>query len=129
MKKNLICPIQVQQIAEMCHQVNKAYCEAIGDTSQLDWAHAPNWQQDSAVKGVEAHIESELKMTPEGSHISWMKEKLADGWTYGPIKDSVKKEHPCLIDYRELPTSQRVKDHLFREIVHTSCRLILGATR
>jgi hypothetical protein len=52
------------------------------------------------------------------SHENWMKEKEADGWKYGTIKDPEKKEHPCIVPFEQLPKEQQFKDHLFRGIVH-----------
>lgn len=51
--------------------------------------------------------------TPEQSHESWLAEKRAAGWKYGPVKDAGKKEHPCFVPYAELPAAQRVKDEIF----------------
>ena len=48
----------VEGIARVAHEINKAYCEALGDTSQKGWADAPQWQIDSACNGVEFHIDS-----------------------------------------------------------------------
>jgi len=42
-------------IAEVCHEVNRAYREALGDTSQVSWLEAPQWQRDSAIAGVKFH--------------------------------------------------------------------------
>jgi hypothetical protein len=114
------------QIAEVCHEVNRAYCQAIGDNSQPEWIHAPEWQRVSAIGGVNAHIGSGLEMTPEGSHESWMKQKIADGWKHGPVKDAEKKEHPCMVSYSELPVEQRTKDYLFRAVVHTLAKYTEG---
>ena len=41
-----------EQIARVCHEVNRAYCRAIGDESQPAWEDAPDWQQRSAVLGT-----------------------------------------------------------------------------
>lgn len=108
---------EIEDIAELCHEVNRAYCTAIGDNSQPAWIDAPAWQKDSAMNGVQAHIKSDL--TPEQSHASWMEQKRAEGWKYGPVKDADKKEHPCFVPYEELPLMQRVKDFLFRAVVKT----------
>lgn len=108
-----------EEIARLCHNVNKAYCAAIGDLSQPEWELAPEWQRASAIFGVQAHIFSGFTMLPQDSHISWMKQKIDDGWTYGPVKAPDKKTHPCLVEYDKLPVDQKVKDYLFREIVHT----------
>lgn len=105
-----------EQIAEVCHGVNKAYCEALGDTSQPEWKDAPQWQKDSALLGVELHL-AHPDAGPEQSHESWLAQKKAEGWGYGPVKDPAKKEHPCCVPFNELPTHQQAKDFIFRAIV------------
>ena len=35
--------------------MNRAYCLALGDTSQPAWDEAPDWQQSSARSGVTGH--------------------------------------------------------------------------
>ena len=107
--------MNIEKIAKLCHEVNKTYCESIGDHSQPKWEDAPGWQKESAIAGVNFHLENET--TPEQSHESWLKQKELDGWKYGPIKDGIKKEHPCFVPYEELPKEQQVKDHLFKAIV------------
>lgn len=106
-----------EQIARVAHQINKAYCEALGDTSQPDWEDAPDWQKESAIKGVEFHI-ANPDAGPEASHESWLAQKEKDGWTYGTIKDPEKKEHPCFVAFNHLPKEQQAKDFLFRAVVH-----------
>lgn len=104
------------QIAKLCHEVNRAYCQATGDDSQVAWADAPEWQKTSAYNGVAGHLSGALK-SPADSHESWLAEKAATGWSYGPVKDADKKEHPCFVPYNQLPASQQVKDHLFEAVV------------
>lgn len=108
-------------IARVCHEVNKTYCEALGDKSQVVWEDAPQWQQDSAVKGVELHL-ANPDLGPAASHEAWMREKLDDGWTYGPLKDPAKKEHPCMVPFADLPKEQQIKDWIFRGVVHAIAR-------
>lgn len=104
------------QIAKVAHEVNRAYCAALGDASQPTWEEAPQWQRDSAKLGVELHLSGDHG--PEASHASWMTQKLADGWTYGEIKDPEAKTHPCMVPFNELPPEQQAKDHIFRGVVH-----------
>lgn len=108
----------ITQIARVCHEVNKAYCESIGDNSQLDWNDAPQWQKDSAIEGVIFHLYNP-DASPSASHESWLAVKEKEGWKYGPVKDAEKKEHPCFVPYDQLPVEQRSKDYLFRQIVHS----------
>ena len=109
--------IIVDRIAKVCHEVNRAYCHAIGDNSQVPWSEAPEWQKESAKNGVVMHLENP-DATPEQIHANWLLEKADNGWQYGPIKDPEKKEHPCFLSYDELPTEQKAKDYIFRAIVH-----------
>lgn len=102
----------LDEIAMVAHQVNKAYCESIGDMSQVDWEDVPDWQHASAICGVEHAINSP-DATPEDQHAAWLQHKEKEGWKYGPVKDADKKEHPCFVPYDQLPEAQRVKDRLF----------------
>lgn len=103
-------------IARVAHAANREYCRYIGDMSQPDWSDAPDWQRYSAELGVRKTLSGEIR-TPEESHASWLAQKEADGWKYGPVKDAEKKEHPCMVPYEELPVEQRAKDTLFQSIV------------
>lgn len=105
-----------EQIARVCHEVNRAYCEAIGDNSQVSWEAAPEWQRQSAINGV-AFVLSNPSAPPSANHDSWLAEKRAAGWSYGPVKSAKLKEHPCFVPYDELPTEQKAKDYLFRAVV------------
>ncbi|WP_374650319.1 RyR domain-containing protein [Rhizorhabdus sp.] len=109
----------VLAIAMITHSANAAWCEHLGDASQLPWADAPDWQRDSAIHGVEFHL-ANPDASDSASHDEWMKVKLADGWTHGDVKDAEKKTHPCLVDFDKLPAEQQFKDKLFRTLVHAS---------
>jgi len=104
-------------IAQVAHEINRAYCASLGDVSQAAWSDAPEWQRQSAMAGVAMHIANPTA-TPADSHASWLAEKIAAGWIYGPVKDADKKEHPCCVPYDELPAEQKAKDYLFRAVVH-----------
>lgn len=101
---------QKEACARAVHEVNRAYCIAIGDTSQPRWEDAPDWQRSSAVNGVEGVMNGN---TPEQSHQSWLAEKERTGWKFGPVKNVETKEHPCFVPYAELPPEQKRKDLLF----------------
>lgn len=109
---------QVEQIAKTCHEVNKKYCESIGDFSQLSWGNAPDWQRESAINGVNFHL-ANPDSQPYDSHNNWMKEKLNDGWKFGEVKNPETKEHPCIVPYEVLPKEQQTKDALFIAVVRS----------
>lgn len=104
------------QIARVAHEINRAYCQALGDFSQPAWEDAPPWQVESARLGVALHLQGDHG--PEASHASWMAQKVADGWTYGPVKDPAAKTHPCIVPFDQLPREQQAKDFIFRAVVH-----------
>lgn len=101
--------------AQAAHEVNRVFCEAHGDNSQLPWEEAPEWQIISAIRGVSVALDG---ATPEQQHEAWSKDKIKEGWKYGPVKDPFKKEHPCLVPYSELPLMQQLKDSLYISVVN-----------
>lgn len=109
------------RIAQIAHEVNRAWCEYIGDTSQPSWADAPDWQRQNAVNGVTFHKNS-LEAGDSASHDNWMAEKVAAGWVYGDVKnpDASPPTHPCIVPFDQLPRDQQFKDRLFRTIVHAA---------
>ncbi len=108
--------MDILSIARVCHEANRAYCLGIGDNSQPTWDSAPDWQKQSAENGVKFHLEHPDAL-PSHSHEEWLKEKAANGWKYGPVKNPEAKEHPCFVPYDELPEEQKRKDALFIAIV------------
>ena len=102
----------VEFAARLSHECNRAYCESIGDLSQTKWKDAPEWQRESARAGIR-FLQENPEATPEQSHQSWIRQKIDDGWVYGPVKDPEKKEHPCMVPYEDLSDEQRAKDGFF----------------
>ena len=112
--------INITQIAQVCHEANRAYCATIGDLSQPSWEQAPEWQKTSVMQGVAFHIgelNAGLEASPSASHESWLIQKREGGWKYGPVKDPDKKEHPCFVPYEDLPVEQKLKNYIFCAIV------------
>lgn len=103
-------------IARVCYEVNKAYCEALGDLSQPAWEEAEDWRRSSVFSGVGLHMMGDF--SPEISHLNWVNCKLDEGWKYGLEKDPVAKTHPSMVPFERLPREQQIKDHLFRAVVH-----------
>jgi hypothetical protein len=99
----------IRQIAHICHEANRAWCEENADFSQPVWSDAPIWQIDSAIAGVKFHL-ANPNAGDDASHNSWMAHKLADGWKWGPNKDPDLKLHPCIVPFTQLPWNQQKKD-------------------
>lgn len=43
-------------------------------------------------------------------HEVWAKNRMAEGWTYGSVRDDAKKETPCLVAYEDLPENEKEYD-------------------
>ena len=43
--------------------------------------------------------------SPADAQMVWVKKKIAEGWTYGPVKSKELKQHPKLVGWKELPTN------------------------
>ena len=46
----------------------------------------------------------------KNAHDIWAHERFTEGWTYGPTRDDIRKEHPCLVPYEELPEAEKAYD-------------------
>ncbi|HEX8098277.1 MAG TPA: TRAFs-binding domain-containing protein [Pyrinomonadaceae bacterium] len=44
------------------------------------------------------------------THENWARQRISDGWRYGPERSDARKEHPCLVPYEELPESEKQYD-------------------
>jgi hypothetical protein len=106
------------QIAETCaraaHEANNVYNAAIGDPLSPAWGALTEAQRNGVINGAKHALAGG---TPADSHALWMESRVAEGWTYGPVKDFVAKTSPCLVPYAELPEAQRRKDALFQASV------------
>jgi hypothetical protein len=109
----------LETAAMLAHEANRFYCVSIGDTTQVPWSDAPQWQKDSAINGVKQIAQDPLT-TAAQSHEGWLKEKREAGWVYGEVKDADKKTHHCMVPYEQLPAEQRTKDAIFGAVVRAA---------
>lgn len=54
-------------------------------------------------------------------HETWMRGRLAQGWTYGPERNDVLKTNPCIVPYENLTEVEKAYD---RETARTVVRLL-----
>lgn len=43
-------------------------------------------------------------------HDVWAKSRIEEGWTYGPERNDVLKQTPCLVDYDDLTEEEKAYD-------------------
>lgn len=120
--------LSVEEVARVCHETNRVYCEVLGDGSQTLWHFSPEWQRVSAINGVIFH-RNNPEASPSASHESWLEEKRNAGWKYGPVKNPDTKEHPCFVPFTGLPLEQQAKDKLFKGVVDALRELIEPAAQ
>ena len=62
----------------------------------------------------DVELSDELKQLVEqlarNVHDNWSVGRINEGWTYGPERNDTLKQHPCLIDYDDLPESEKEYD-------------------
>lgn len=51
-----------------------------------------------------------VEQLAETCHEIWSRQRLEDGWSYGPRRDDDKKEHPGLVPYQDLAESEKEYD-------------------
>lgn len=75
------------------------------------------------VTGVE--LDEELmeltESIAENAHEVWASKRRNEGWSYGPKRDDVLKEHPDMVPYSELPESEKYYD---RDMAMNTIRLV-----
>ena len=52
-------------------------------------------------------IEELTEQLAKHAHEVWARQRISDGWTWGPARDDDSKQHPCLVPYHELDDSEQ----------------------
>jgi hypothetical protein len=69
-------------------------------------------------------LEPLVEALSKNAHEIWARERMRDGWTFGPSRNDQRKEHPCLISYEDLPDSEKVYDReMVKEVLKATIAL------
>ena len=109
--------VTVEQIARLCHALNREWAEQNDDLLQLDWDALDPAVQRGAKDAIQLVVSHPYMISGVYLHDTWSASRRADGWVYGPEKSYIEKTHPCLVGYHELPAEQRIKDDLFLAVI------------
>ncbi len=104
------------KIALVMHETVRAWQKANDQTTAPPWSRAPKWMKASSIEAVKWRLTNPNAVV-SAQHDRWMAEKKADGWKYGRTKSGVKKTHPMLVPYDELPEVERRKDALVNAVI------------
>jgi hypothetical protein len=77
--------ITEEQIAKVCHEVNRAYCQALGDNSQPPWKNASALKKSNTLQAVRNYILS-ISAETEKSRASAEAQEIVESWVNGPEK-------------------------------------------
>jgi RyR domain len=97
-----------EQIAPVVHEAIRAYQGVLGQKQAPAWPDC-TWEKQATIDGVELAM---IDPSPGASHRKWMEGRIAEGWTYGPVKDAALKTNPTLVPFDELPPEEIAKDYL-----------------
>lgn len=50
------------------------------------------------------------ELLARNTHEVWAKSRIEEGWIYGPRRNDMAKESPCLVPYEDLPENEREYD-------------------
>ena len=107
---------KIRKIAELCHTMNKIFCETIGDESHAEWQDTSIVIRESAISGVKYKLKNP-QATSRQMHSNWSNDKVSAGYRYGDKKCDIAKTHPNLVEYSKLSNNEKYKDKLFMDVV------------
>lgn len=77
---------------------------------------------DTSRTVIDGEILKLTELLAKNAHEVWAKQRLSEGWKYGPNRNDLEKSHPCLVSYEELPESEKEYD---RKTVMETIKVVL----
>jgi ryanodine receptor 2 len=65
---------------------------------------------DTSRVNLPEQLNALLEFLAENTHDQWAKQRMADGWSYGPARDDKLKHHPDLVPYSQLTDAEKNYD-------------------
>lgn len=72
---------------------------------------------DTSKVALSSDLRDLLERLARNNHDHWAQLRFAEGWRYGSMRNDGKKEHPDLVDYNDLPESEKNYDR--KSVVET----------
>jgi hypothetical protein len=102
--------LTARDLGRLQHALRREIGRMFGDGSVApDWPDAPPWMHTSSERGALALLAQPDKTARE-EHGRWMAEKIAGGWTYGPVRDDARRLHPSIVPFEQLSPGEQLKD-------------------
>ena len=52
------------------------------------------------------------KLLAKNNHEVWARQRMKDGWRFGPARNDQRREHPSLVPYEKLPELEKKYDDI-----------------
>jgi hypothetical protein len=72
---------------------------------------------DTSKVALSADLHELLELLARNNHDHWAQKRRSEGWRHGSMRNDNKKQHPDLVDYDELPESE--KDYDRKSVIET----------
>ena len=76
---------------------------------QRETTYSPEPIDTSGVR-LDEDLSALGEVLARNTHEVWARQRIADGWRYGPARDDRRREHPSLVPYDQLPESEKKYD-------------------
>ncbi|HEY9609473.1 MAG TPA: TRAFs-binding domain-containing protein [Allocoleopsis sp.] len=67
---------------------------------------------DTSNVTLSAEHQKLTELLAKNIHELWVQQRFAEGWEYGRQQDDIRKNHPCLVPYEELPDTEKQSHRL-----------------
>ncbi len=67
---------------------------------------------DTSEVVVPFDLEKAIEQLARNVHETWAQGRIEEGWTYGPKRNDVLKQHPSLVEYDELSEEEKEYDRV-----------------
>ena len=83
--------------------------------------YIPKPENTDAIQ-LSAELNELVEAMAKNVHEVWAESRMSQGWTYGPKRDDEKKQTPCMVEYSELPESEKKFD---RDMAVNTLKLVM----
>lgn len=104
---------EYEHIARACHAAHNAITE-----ESINWELTTSSHKRTVYSSIEKILIG-LIDTPEAAHENFVKNKINDGWEYGPVYSRTNKTNPRLVSFQELSEMDKLKEKVFFNIVES----------
>jgi hypothetical protein len=65
---------------------------------------------DTSRVELDDELQQLTEQLAENAHDHWARRRMAEGWTFGPVRDDAARKHPNLVPYEKLTEAEKEYD-------------------